>query len=324
MIKNGVPPVPFDLAPLLARGSLTYMTGEPKGFKTWLALDWAIALALERPFAGLETDGDHRILFVEAESTAQIPGRFVKLCRGYGVEPEAAVQRVRFMGPESIVRLENAQHAQRLLAKAKDYGATWVIIDSFVRVHGLDENVPKQMAELASGALLPLRDELGCGVLVLDHPPKPSHGHGRRANKEQIRGSWEKLAAADVHLHLQNRRGKDSQVVEIYVAASRLAETSDEPFRVRLQDTANGGLRFEPVTQVENLVARRSARGVERAEEIIRSATAQTPSLTFTGAIEEVIKAGLSRATAVRAWNKCQVSEVSGEPLTRDPEATAA
>jgi len=86
-------------ADLLAPRSITYLSGAPKEYKTWEAMALAICLVTGRSFCGLQVKGKHKILFVEAENRFQIPGRFEKLCRGLQVNPQTALERIKFCIP---------------------------------------------------------------------------------------------------------------------------------------------------------------------------------------------------------------------------------
>ena len=302
LIKNGVPEPQFDLAEFLVRGTLTYLTGPPKGRKTLLALAWSAALAKGRPFCGLEVQGDHRVLFVEAEFPMQIPVQFAKVCGGAGLKAEEVLERVRFLVPEKPLRLEDPAHAQALLTAAQEFRATWVVIDSFVRVHGLDENSSGDMARLANTALLPLRDQAGCGVLVLDHPPKPFGGVSR-GKKEQLRGTWEKLAAADCQIYVEGIDTEEGKVSALSVPAARLVPERDEPLYLHLNVTAGGGLEFKETEEPEAPPrGGRPPTQLQKASNVIANETSRKRDLTFAEAMQLCINAGIGRSTAAKAW----------------------
>ncbi len=314
LIESGVPEPTFDLDEFLVRGTLTYLTGPPKGRKTLLALAWSVALVTGRSFCDLKISGEHRILFLGAESPVQIPIQFAKVCAGAAVGTDEVLERVRFVVPKKPLRLENPDHAQALRRAAEEFRATWVIIDSFVRVHGLDENNPGEMAALANTALLPLRDQAGCGVLVLDHPPKPFGGLAR-AKKEQIRGSWEKLAAADCQIHVETIDAAEGKVSAVSVAASRLVPERDEPLFLRLRVTSGGGLAFEETEEPEAPAkAGRPPTKFHQACNIIANETSRNAGLTFAEAMRFCESAGISRRTAAKSWSEmkpeCKVQEV--------------
>jgi hypothetical protein len=324
MLREGIPKPVFDLEDFLVRRTVTYLTGSPKGFKTWLALAWTVALAADCSWAGLKTQGNHRVVFVEAESPAQIPERFHRSCLAYQVNPDRVLDRVKFLFPKrGRLRLDFPDHFQELRRIMEEFKATWLVIDSFIRIHGMDENSSRDMAGLANSVFLPLRDQLGCGVLILDHPPKPLH-EGHRTRKEQIRGSWEKLAAADVQIHVETRDSETGKIAGVSVGASRMGPERDEPLWVRLRDTPNGGTRFEVAESPEEFKAGRPGRpptAKEKAATVINAEVERNPALTFKEAMQAVVGAGVSKETGKRAWRemKGQGSGGSQMVLTPDP-----
>ena len=322
MLREGIPKPVYDLEDFLVRRTVTYLTGNPKGFKTWLALSWACRLASGGKWAGLETRGDHRILFLEAESPMQIPDRFRRWCLANFLNPEPLLDRIKFVFPPSRLRLEFPDHFDQVRRLVESFRATWIVVDSFVRIHGSDENSSRDMAALANSAFLPLRDHLGCGVLILDHPPKPLHD-GQRTRKEQIRGSWEKLAAADAQIHVETRETETGKIAAVSVGASRFGPEREEPLFVRLHDTPNCGTDFIPVDAPAEPVAGRPATAREKAAAVIREALAKNPALGFSEAMKAVEGAGVSKETGKRAWKevKGQGSEGSeGSQMVLTPD----
>src|SRR6266478_3104454 len=88
------------------------------------------------------------------------------------INPETALERIRFIRPRRRLQLEDPAQAAELVVAAQDFKATLVVIDSLRRVHGLDENSSRDMANLADGALLPLRGNEQRTVLAIDHDAK--------------------------------------------------------------------------------------------------------------------------------------------------------
>ena len=322
-IRAGVPPIRFDLAPYLAAGTLTIISGLPKSAKTWIALAWSVCLVSGRSFCGMPPEGEHRILFLEAEYPRQIILRFGQLCRGLQVNPEAALKRIRFIRPRLRLQLEDPAHAAALLMAAEEYGATMCVIDSLRRVHGLDENSSRDMANLADGALLPLRGNEQRTVLAIDHDAKPWM-MGNRPKSQHLRGSGDKLASADVLLHVEKHEAEGApRRYELTIAASRVAEEDGESLWLALHSTPEDGVRLEagdPVQQDRKGRPRRP-RKVDQAVNIILAERGRKPDLKFIEAVIAVKAADLSEATAARAWRKCQLSDVSKRLLIPDTGA---
>jgi hypothetical protein len=274
-------------------------------------LTWAVALTMKQPFIRQQTHGEHRILFVECESSVQILQRLPKVCTAYGVTLEDVLERVRFVVPEGRpLRLEDHNQAAHVLQLAKDHGATWVFVDSLRRITSLNENHAEDMAALADTAFLPLR-EAGHNVLLLEHPAKPMAGF-TRTRKESMRGSGDKSAAADVVLHVDALETKQGRVAALSVAKCRFAPERDEPLFMRLRPTGDDqGLGFEEVEEPEAPPSKgRKPTVFEQACNLIRAERGRTPSLTHADAIARCMAKGVGERTAGKAWAYCKVQEV--------------
>ncbi len=312
-LREGVPPVKYDLAPYLAAGTLALMSGPPKSAKTWIAVAWSICLTTGRSFCGLVPEGEHRILFLEAEYPRQIVVRCGELCRAMQVNPDTALERIRFIRPRRRLQLEDPAQAAALLAAAQDYRASVVVIDSLRRVHGLDENNSRDMANLADGALLPLRGDGERTVLVIDHDSK-AWMMGNRPKSQQLRGSGDKLASCDVLLHVEKHEPEgEPRRYELTVAASRVADEDVAPLWLQIYQTRNGGVLVDVGEAVGvNRTGRqgRPPTAIERARNVIAAERARTPGLSYTDVIKACLAAGLGKRTAVNAWNECKGAEV--------------
>lgn len=333
--RNVAPLVDLDVAGMLARGgwepvpvlddflwdhTFTYLSGPSGSFKTWLMASWAVALTMGRPFIRQAVHGEHRILFVECESSVQILQRLPKVCAAYDVSMEEVLKRIRFVVPDArALRLEESAHAAHVMKLANDHGATWVFIDSLRRVTSLSEDRAEDMAALADGAFLPLRDA-GHNVLLLEHPSKPMSGVTRN-RKESMRGSGDKSAAADVVLRVDAIESERvGRVAALSVAKCRFAPERDEPLylQIRPRDDVDG-LQFIEVEEPPDSKRGRKPTALEAAQNVIRAELTRKPTLTYGEAIRYCVNANMSTSTAKRAWSKVQGSEVSNHILNSDP-----
>jgi len=316
LIREGVPPIEWDIEDFLPAQTVTYLTGIWKGGKTWLSLVWTILLSTGGSFCDLKSRGGQRVLFVEAEYPRQIPIRIRDLCLGFQIDPEKVLQSVRFVipTPGKSIRLENPACVEALIREAKGFRANRIILDSLRRLTGADENSSKEMAAVADIGLLPLRDVAECGVLVLDHPSKPSQ-LGKRAKKLEGRGTGDKIAACDHQIHLDNFETPTGKVYAVSTGASRVAPERDEPLYLRLRSTPNGGVRFEETEEPQDNSGGRPPTAREKALMVIKETMKREPRLTYSRGIAACLEAGLSESTGKRAWaelrEKVQGSEGS-------------
>jgi 5S rRNA maturation endonuclease (ribonuclease M5) len=328
--KPGSSLVRLDVSGLLARGgwepqpvlddflwnkTFTYLSGSSGSFKTWLMLTWAVGLVMNKPFIRQNVHGEHRILFVECESSVQILQRLPKVCAAYGCTVQEVLEKVLFVIPEGkALRLENPPESRHVLQLADDWGASWVFTDSLRRVTSLDENKADEMSMLADTAFLPLRDA-GHNVLLLEHPTKPMSGVTRN-RREMMRGSGDKAAAADVVLHVDSLETETGRVAALSVAKCRFAPERDEPLFMQLR-SEGAGLEFQEVEQPQEAKAGRKPKAIEQARNVILAERGRNASLTYSDAIRSCRAAGVSESTAKRAWSEVQGSE--GSKLGSEP-----
>lgn len=326
MLREGVQEPPYHLDDLIVEQSITIVTAAPKDFKTWLALSWSISLATGKPFAGLKVTppptGGHRILFLEAENWRQIPTRFQKLCLGYQVDPQEVLKQVFFYKPRRRPRLEQKEDAADLRNRAKGEGITSLFIDSFTRIHGLDENKNKDMAALSDIAFIPLRDEAGCDVTILDHTPK-AFGGRQRSGIEQVRGAGDKVAAADCHIDVDVHRKGGQNAIEINVVANRLRTERAEPLYVDLRPTPNGGLVFQECGAPGWIGKGRSDETFKEIVQFLNGLERTNPGIKHKDAKAAATERGFKKTTFDKAWKwrKDKEAEVIIGPWEDSPES---
>lgn len=309
LIRDGIPPVTWDLEPMLARRTLTCLSGSAKSYKTWIALDMVICLVSGQSFAGQAASGDHRVLFLEAENPLHVVPRFAALCKGRGLDPFELLERIRFISPDRLLmQLNRPEQASELIRLASDYRATWVVLDSLRRLHLLNENDSDQMAAFANTAMLPLRDQAGCGVLALDHTPIEERG--------RIRGSGDKLASLDQHINVLKRKSGGRPCAVLRVKDSRVMEESDHRYGLQLVQTDNGGLRLACLNALK---PGRPAEKLEAAAAAIKHLLCRYPDASQAQAVKVACqRSGCSEATAKRAWTE-QVKSPKGSLGVHEP-----
>ncbi len=298
LIRDGIPPVEFDVADLLVRQNYAIMSAAAKDFKTFIAIAQAICLVSRKDFAGMKTtapEGGHRVLFMECESTYQIAPRVKALCRGLDVDPFEVLKGITFWSPKGRLDLHRNDHVREVLQRIDDGGITMTMIDSFVRIHTLDENSSRDMNSLAQNALRPMVEEGGSSLVVLDHIPK-----GKRWGKEQIRGSGEKLAAADTHLDVDAHRSASGVIVTLSIEAQRNAPEHPGQMHIELVALPDGGLRFEPCGPPERKKSGPKATTRSRCVVLFRKLPAGT---TRAGAVAAAKEEGIGRQTAYNVWS---------------------
>jgi RecA-family ATPase len=189
--------------------------GEPKCCKSFLALDLAIAVASGAPcLRRYPVPRPGRVLLYAAEDALHLVRRRLEgICRAAGVDLAALEVHV-ITAP--TLRLDHAGDRDRLAATVAMLRPRLLVLDPFVRLHRIDENVSGEVAPLLA-YLRELQRRYQVGVLVVHHARK---GAARARAGQALRGSSEFHAWGDSNLYLRRVGEQLTLTVEHRAAAS--------------------------------------------------------------------------------------------------------
>ena len=188
---------------LWAEEAVGIVGGEPKCFKSFLALDIAVSVASGtaclRRFA---VPRPGRVLLFAAEDPLHVVrSRLLGIGRAAGIELSSLDIQV-ITAP--TVRLDVPADRARLLDTVAALSPRALILDPFVRLHRVDENLSSEVAPLL-GFLRDLQRTHHTAVVVVHHAKK---GAAKARDGQALRGSSEFHAWGDSNLYLR-RRGDD-------------------------------------------------------------------------------------------------------------------
>jgi hypothetical protein len=190
---------------LWAEEAVGIVGGEPKCCKSFLALDMAVAVASGTPclrqFPVLRAG---RVLLFAAEDALHIVRqRLDGICRAAGTSlVDIDVQVIT----AASVRLDLEQDRRALTETVEELQPRLLILDPFVRLHRVDENVSGEVAPLLA-FLRDLQRRFHLAVVLVHHARK---GAGKERAGQALRGSSEFHAWGDSNLYLRRR---DEQLV---------------------------------------------------------------------------------------------------------------
>jgi RecA-family ATPase len=179
--------------------------GEPKCCKSFLALDLAIAVAAGTPcLRRFAVARPGRVLLYPAEDALHVVRRRLEgICTAAGVAlPELDVQVIT----APSLRLDLATDRARLEETVAKLKPRFMILDPFVRLHRIDENVSGDVAPLLA-FLRELQRHHAVAIAVVHHARK---GAGAIRAGQALRGSSEFHAWGDSNLYL--RRDTDDRI----------------------------------------------------------------------------------------------------------------
>jgi hypothetical protein len=181
---------------LIISGGIHFVTAPPGGGKTWVAVD-----LLRACLTGTKWLLNHQAqriscLYINEEMS---PGTFFDRLSRMSVPSEGLTILQR-----SGVRLDSPSDLEQIVEHIKSRSIRLVIVDTFVRVHRLDENSNVEMASLYQR--LKAMSEAGAAVVCLHHHRKSAAGGGP-VEHEAMRGAGEIAAQADLIASIDKRDG---------------------------------------------------------------------------------------------------------------------
>jgi hypothetical protein len=188
--------------------------GEPKCGKSFLALDLAVAVASGAPcLRRFRTRRRGAVLLYAAEDAAAIVRqRLEGISQAASVDFETLDIHVITV---PTLRLDRAEHCHALRATVAQLRPALLILDPFVRLHAIDENLAGEVAPLLA-YLRSLQRHYHTAVTLVHHSRKgAAHERGGQA----LRGSSELHAWGDSNLYLR-RHGQSLHLAIEHRAAA--------------------------------------------------------------------------------------------------------
>jgi len=174
--------------------------GEPKCYKSFLALDLAVSVASGAPcLRQFPVHGAGSVLLFPAEdSLAVVRQRLEGICSAAGVGFQSLSVHV-ITAP--TLRLDIATDRQRLANTVQALQPRLLILDPLIRLHRVDENDACQIAALLS-FLRQLQRQFQVAVLLVHHARKDSNSS---RPGQALRGSSELHGWGDSNLYIRRR-----------------------------------------------------------------------------------------------------------------------
>jgi hypothetical protein len=251
---------------LWAAQAVGIVGGEPKCCKSFLALDMAVAVAAGKPCLRRfpVVDPGPVLLYAAEDALHVVRRRLEGICAAAGVS--LAGLPVHVITARSL-RLDQPEDRQRLRATVEALKPKLLILDPFVRLHRIDENVSGDVAPLLAH-LRDLQRRFAVAVCVVHHARK---GAGRLRAGQALRGSSEFHAWGDSNLYM--RRSLDQLVLSVEQRAAASVPSTSLELRADGDALALHVLDRAPVPEPPPA----EPGPADRVEEILAAATAPVP-----------------------------------------------
>ena len=193
--------VPWLIPGLLERSTKALFVGEPKTFKTWIALQLAKAITVGSPFMGVEewvapTLG--KVLIVEEEGALyRMSQRIVTIFSDTGIPPTLE------MIHRKAVRLDDLDSLLQLKQDVLNSKPDLLILDPYASLHYQDENTVQgtMLVISAINQLLKVHPEMA--IVIIHHTPKGKMG---------ARGSGALYGAIDLQIMISRVESAENTV----------------------------------------------------------------------------------------------------------------
>ena len=159
--------------------------------KSWLGIDLAIACASGRPWCNFIETNRARVLYINEEiEKKRFWGRFCMM-------HEDDMPNLHVIQKQNT-KVDKSFYMDKLIQYIKDNEIQLVIVDTFVRIHSMDEN--------DNGAVAKLYDrfqeliDAGAAVIILHHNKKAAPGTA--ITQDSMRGASDLAAQADMVLSI--------------------------------------------------------------------------------------------------------------------------
>ncbi|MEE9279750.1 MAG: AAA family ATPase [Myxococcota bacterium] len=223
--------------------------GEPKCYKSFLALDLAVAVASGAPglrhFRVAQTGP---VLLFAAEDPLPVVRERLEGIAGAAGVPFRSLDVHVITAPR--LRLDQVTDRRALRETLHALRPRLLILDPFVRLHRIDENAVAEVAPLLA-SLRELQRRFQTAVLLVHHARKgASHVRAGQA----LRGSSEIHAWGDSNLYLQRKLDAITLTIEHRAAASPeplTLELHPQPDALALRVASSSEIRPEPAAPAD-------------------------------------------------------------------------
>lgn len=192
---------------LWGASSVGVIGGAPKCSKTWLGLDLALSVATGTACLGKYAvpEPGPALVYLAEDALPVVRERVAGMARHRGLDLDGVEIHV-ITAP--ILRLDREPHRTGLFETAKRLRPRLLLLDSLVRLHGIDENHAGEVAGLLA-YFRSLQRQLDLSVVLVHHSRK--NAAAGVAAGQGLRGSSDLHAFGDSNLYL--RRTKERLVL---------------------------------------------------------------------------------------------------------------
>lgn len=175
---------------VVPRGANGLIGGLPGSGKSWVGIDFALALALGQPFLDFHVPAPARVALMSREDPARLTGwRMNRLLSGRGGDRSRLDGLwVNTQDQSSEFLLDHPRDVAEVVARLRDFDPEVVILDVLNVLHGAEENDNTAMRAVMR-QVNGMQQKLGCAMVLIHHFRKRGAAEGVLTMAEQFRGA---------------------------------------------------------------------------------------------------------------------------------------
>jgi hypothetical protein len=237
--KSAASTTPWLIEQLWTAQAVGIIGGTPKSYKTWMALEMAVAVASGSACLGsfaVPSPGPV-LLYAAEDSESALRLRLESLADHHRLQ--LAYLDIRVITADSL-RLDRTPDQERLEATLMLHRPALLILDPLVRLHAIDENAAGEIAALL-GYLRLLQRKTGVAIALVHHARKNLSANGGAGYS--LRGSSDLYAWVDSFLYLRRHHG------QLMLSAEHRSASGAGPLALELANVESGPylrLAYEP------------------------------------------------------------------------------
>jgi len=240
---SAVSTTPWLIDQLWTAQAVGIIGGTPKSYKTWMALEMAVAVASGSScLTTFAVPAPGPVLLYAAEdSESALRRRLESLAEHHRLH--LAYLDIRVITADSL-RLDRTTDQERLEATVMLHRPALLILDPLVRLHAIDENAAGEIAALL-GYLRILQRKTGAAIALVHHARKNVAANGGAGYS--LRGSSDLYAWVDSFLYLRRHHG------QLMLSAEHRSASGTGPLLLELANADSGPhLRLASTANVES------------------------------------------------------------------------
>lgn len=230
---------------LIYNKDLVILAGKRASFKTWTAMTLAIAITKGEQWLSKFPTKKAEILILDEENGEVIlRDRYAKLSGDFEVK---GFHYLSFAG----IKLDDDEWYTKLVKTLEAYPEIkLIIIDSFRRVSGIDENVAGEISKFLTTRLRPLIVGFNLTIILIHHVRK-GLGKSPMDEMDEIRGSSDLANYADTILLIERPRGSSDRIILKQLKSRHSLEMPPQLIEISWGDGNNQKVSFNCVGTAE-------------------------------------------------------------------------